>query len=320
MWKYLPATLGLAVILVGSTALAKPRSELEIASIKAASDCIAAAALNNPNITTLYRENRLKEATNWIVLQSKACANQLTAMRLLHEQLYGRGTGQAFLFGPYLDDLPRAVRERIHADVQNRIVLEAESEDSFGKAKPNTHVPSGQLSQPPIVAKTDPTDHVKSSETLTSLGLCSAGIADPLRYMLIDEFISGGKRRGNFTAKLKGEIDSDYGSFLTISDNATVEQVDKVTGKIGCKVTYELDLQGLAGKVLEEGATGRAEVLIRQMRQDGKLLRRRLEYTVQQTSGGWMVWLGFVQNQPARVQQRARVCLFAFGGQCAFWQ
>jgi hypothetical protein len=114
MSKYLPATLGIAVMLIASTAaVAKERSALESASVKAATDCVAAAAVNNPNITTLYRENRLNEVTDWIVLRSSACENPLRAMRLLHDRLYGQGTGQVFQRGDYLADLPRAVGERI---------------------------------------------------------------------------------------------------------------------------------------------------------------------------------------------------------------
>jgi hypothetical protein len=113
MSNYLPATLGIAAMLIASTALAKERSVLESASIKAATDCVAAAAANNTNITTLYRENRLNEVTDWIVLRSRACDNPLRAMRLLHDRLYGQGTGQVFLRGDYLADLPRAVGERI---------------------------------------------------------------------------------------------------------------------------------------------------------------------------------------------------------------
>jgi hypothetical protein len=124
MSKYLPATLGIAVMLIASTALAKERSALESASVKAATDCVAATALNNPNITTLYRENRLNEVTNWIVLKSNACDTALTAMRLLHDQLYGKGTGQIFLYGAYLADLPRAVRERM-----KKIVAKGDEED-----------------------------------------------------------------------------------------------------------------------------------------------------------------------------------------------
>jgi hypothetical protein len=113
MSKYLPATLGIAAMLIASTSLAQARGELEKSSIKAATDCVTAAAVKNPNITTLYRENRLNEVTDWIVLRSSACDNPLRAMRLLHDRLYGQGTGQVFLRGDYLADLPRAVGERI---------------------------------------------------------------------------------------------------------------------------------------------------------------------------------------------------------------
>jgi hypothetical protein len=106
----------------GFHSLGTARSALESASVKAATDCVAPAALNNPEITTLYQENRLKEVTNWIVLRSNACDNPLTAMRLLHDRIYGQGTGQTFLRGDYLDDLPRAVGERIKVEVLRRIV------------------------------------------------------------------------------------------------------------------------------------------------------------------------------------------------------
>jgi hypothetical protein len=118
MSKYLPATLGIAAILLASTSLAQGRNELEKSSIKGATDCVAKAALNNPNITKLYREDRLDEVTNWIVLKSDACDNPLRAMRLLHDRLYGEGTGRTFLRGAYLVDLPRAVGERIKNEIE----------------------------------------------------------------------------------------------------------------------------------------------------------------------------------------------------------
>jgi len=104
-----------AIMILAGPALA--RSELESATIKAASDCVAAAALNNPDIEKLYRRGQLKQVTDWIVLKSSACDNQLKAMRLLHDQLYGPGTGHEFLMGDYLADLPRAVGERIKDQV-----------------------------------------------------------------------------------------------------------------------------------------------------------------------------------------------------------
>jgi hypothetical protein len=121
MPKYLAAAFGIAALLIASTALAKERSELEKLTIKAATDCVAAAALNNSDITRLYQEDRVKEVTDWIVLKSSACDNSLRAMRLLHDRLYGEGTGRQFLLGAYLADLPRAVRERIRDDVEKRI-------------------------------------------------------------------------------------------------------------------------------------------------------------------------------------------------------
>lgn len=122
MTKYLPAALGPTVMLMASTAPATARSEMESASVKAATGLCGGAALNNSEITTLYRENRLREVTNWIVLRSSACDNPLNAMRLLHDRIYGQGTGKAFLRGDYLDDLPRAVGERIKVELLRRIV------------------------------------------------------------------------------------------------------------------------------------------------------------------------------------------------------
>jgi hypothetical protein len=58
MSKHLPA-----VMLLAGPVLAQ--SELEVTSIKAASDCVATAAINNPNITTIYQRNRLKSVTDW---------------------------------------------------------------------------------------------------------------------------------------------------------------------------------------------------------------------------------------------------------------
>jgi hypothetical protein len=113
MSKYLPVTLGIAAMLIASTSLAQARGELEKSTIKAATDCVATAALKDPNITTLYREDRLDEVTDRIVLYSSVCDSPLRAMRLLHDRLYGEGTGRTFLRGAYLADLPRAVGERI---------------------------------------------------------------------------------------------------------------------------------------------------------------------------------------------------------------
>jgi hypothetical protein len=157
MSKYLPATLGIAAMLLASTALAKERSALESASVKAATDCVATAALKDPNITTLYREDRLDEVTDRIVLHSSVCDNPLRAMRLLHDRLYGQGTGRTFLRGDYLADLPRAVRERIRAEVARRGLESPEVRGTYVLAP----------SEPP----SSPNSQLKSGDTLKVEGV-----------------------------------------------------------------------------------------------------------------------------------------------------
>jgi hypothetical protein len=137
MSRYLTTAFGIAVLLIASTGLAKERTALESASVKAAMDCVAAAALNDPDIMSLYQENRLKQVTDRIVLHSDVCENPLTAMRLLHDQIHGRGTGGRFLRGDYLADLPRAVRERIGVEIARRIIAaRPDVGGSYGTAYP----------------------------------------------------------------------------------------------------------------------------------------------------------------------------------------
>jgi hypothetical protein len=136
MPKLLPVTLLTALMVMASTALANEQSELESSSVKAATDCVAAAASNDPNIISLYQENRLKQITDRIVLHSEVCENPLRAMRLLHDRLYGEGTGRHFLLGEYLADLPRAVRERIRVEVARRFASRPDVGGSYGTAYP----------------------------------------------------------------------------------------------------------------------------------------------------------------------------------------
>jgi hypothetical protein len=127
MRKYLPLTIGIAGMLLAGPALA--RNSLEMATVKAASDCVTAAALNNPKITELHSANKLRSVTDRIVLKSGVCNNQLTAMRLLHDRIYGAGTGQLYLRGRYLSDLPRAVDERLRIEAAKRLASKRGDDD-----------------------------------------------------------------------------------------------------------------------------------------------------------------------------------------------
>ena len=139
MSKYLPASLAIAAFFIASTALAIERSGSEKSSIKAATDCVAQAALKNPDIIALHRQNRLNELTDWIVLRSNVCDKPLTAVRLLHDQIYGKGSGRLFLQGRFLADLPRDVGERIGIELANRALQSPEISGSFGRAYPGPY-------------------------------------------------------------------------------------------------------------------------------------------------------------------------------------
>jgi len=195
----------------------------------------------------------------------------------------------------------------------------------YGKARDLTKSEARRLQAETMAANENDaarskTLHDSLPATSTSLGLCAAAINNPLRQMIIDVLVFDGKHLGGRLDNLKHELENDYGSFLNVHDDATVEKVDQHTGKIGCAVTYDTDLKGLAGKVLNEGATGRAQVLIRRIGQDGPRISRRLTYTVQETSGGsFMVWLGITadtaESHPVR-RHAAVYCILAYGGRC----
>ena len=66
-----------------------------------------------------------------------------------------------------------------------------------------------------------------TNTTQTPLELCTAAIQDPLKSMIIDGLIAEDKHIApDWTSTFKSEIESEYGSFVTIRDDATVERVE----------------------------------------------------------------------------------------------
>jgi hypothetical protein len=163
-----------------------------------------------------------------------------------------------------------------------------------------------KISEPPPAPRPD-----------ARLKLCSDAIEDPLRQMIIDVLVSGGKHLGSGLKAVKAELEEDYGAYLTVENDAIVEKVDRETGKVGCSVTYSADIKGLAAKALDEGATRRAKILIDQMSRQGATVERRVRYTVQQSSGSsYMVWFGLAEEARARPSR----CVFAYGGVCLVYR
>jgi hypothetical protein len=79
--------------------------------VAGATDCILRRIADDPR----YRADlRLDEVNDLISDSLRGCARPLRAMIEMHDRLYGAGSGEAFLLGPYLDVLPSAVERHVH--------------------------------------------------------------------------------------------------------------------------------------------------------------------------------------------------------------
>lgn len=73
--------------------------------VKRATDCIVHRVFADPR----YGSVRPADINDLIIDSIPACATPVRAMIDAHDRLYGRGSGEAFLLGPYLDVLPSAI-------------------------------------------------------------------------------------------------------------------------------------------------------------------------------------------------------------------
>lgn len=94
------------------------KRKLLLPTIRVATDCIAREAARHPDIVSGYRYNNLGPmiAEGW-----RACTNSLAEIAVMHDGLHGQGTGILFVKGAYADDLTRAVRSRLQAEMDRRI-------------------------------------------------------------------------------------------------------------------------------------------------------------------------------------------------------
>ncbi len=83
--------------------------------VQRATDCILREVSADPR----YRNDVRPDEVYDLILDSiVACGRPVRAMIEAHDRMYGLGSGEAFLVGPYLDVLPSAVVKR--AGIKNR--------------------------------------------------------------------------------------------------------------------------------------------------------------------------------------------------------
>lgn len=80
--------------------------------IHSATDCIVRKVTADPRFNATLRSGEINDL---IVDSMVACAGPVRAMIDGHDRMFGRGSGEAFFMGPYLEVLPAAVSRQVTA-------------------------------------------------------------------------------------------------------------------------------------------------------------------------------------------------------------
>jgi hypothetical protein len=78
--------------------------------VQRATDCIVRQVGGDPRYSTDMRPDEINDL---IIDSISACSRSVQAMIDAHDRMYGLGSGEAFLLGPYLDVLPSAVVKQV---------------------------------------------------------------------------------------------------------------------------------------------------------------------------------------------------------------
>jgi hypothetical protein len=85
--------------------------------VRAATDCIVRRVFANSRFSADLQPDKINDL---IVDSMAACVRPVQAMIDAHDRMYGAGSGEAFLLGPYLDVLPAAVVGQLKATPAQR--------------------------------------------------------------------------------------------------------------------------------------------------------------------------------------------------------
>lgn len=78
--------------------------------VRRATDCVVRKVTSDPRYNDEIRQDEINDL---IVDSISACGRAVRAMIAAHDRMYGNGSGEAFLLGPYLDVLPSAVVRQV---------------------------------------------------------------------------------------------------------------------------------------------------------------------------------------------------------------
>jgi hypothetical protein len=78
--------------------------------VQIATDCIMREVASDPRVSAAMRSDEINDL---IVDSITACRRVVRTMIDAHDRMYGDGSGEAFLLGPYLDVLPAAVVQHV---------------------------------------------------------------------------------------------------------------------------------------------------------------------------------------------------------------
>ena len=78
--------------------------------VRRATECVVRKVTADPRYSGDMRPDEINDL---IVDSISACARPVRAMIDAHDRMYGNGSGEAFLLGPYLDVLPAAVVKQV---------------------------------------------------------------------------------------------------------------------------------------------------------------------------------------------------------------
>lgn len=107
------------------------KRKLLLPQLRATTDCIANRVRQQTELGVAYKEGRFRTL---IADAIGACRDQAARLVAQHDQLYGPGTGGAFLSGPYSADLERAVLARVKPEIDRQIAA-AEQKEADERAR-----------------------------------------------------------------------------------------------------------------------------------------------------------------------------------------